>query len=52
MDVCVIERGGKGGRYRNKVIEEVQEFKYLSFILNRKGNYKEHVRELCRKKRD
>lgn len=32
-----------------KKVEEVQEYKYLGFIFNRKGNYVDHIKELCRK---
>ncbi|XP_011705265.1 PREDICTED: uncharacterized protein LOC105460512, partial [Wasmannia auropunctata] len=34
-----------------KTIEEVQEFKYLGFMINNKGNYKEHIKEMRRKSR-
>lgn len=34
-----------------KEIEKVQEFKYLGFVINNKGNYKEHIKELNRKGR-
>jgi len=47
---------GKGGKEKKvnwywggKEIEEVQSFKYLGFTFNRKGNYKEHIKELVRK---
>jgi len=30
------------------VIEEVQVFKYLGFVLSNKGNYIEHMKELVR----
>jgi len=39
-----LEMGGKE-------IEEVQNFKYLGFIFNRKRDYKEHITELARKGR-
>lgn len=32
-----------------KKVEEVQEYKYLDFIFNRKGNYVDHIKEICRK---
>jgi len=34
-----------------KIIEEIQTFKYLSFVLNRKGNYREQIKELVKKRR-
>lgn len=33
-------------QWGGKEIEEVQEFKYLGFVLSNKGNYKEHMKEL------
>lgn len=33
-------------KWRNKVTEEVESFKYLEFTFNRNGNYKEHIKEL------
>jgi len=41
----------KTWKWGGKRIEEVQTFKYLGFILNNKDNYKEHIKELCRKGR-
>jgi len=38
-------------KWKGKVIEEVQSFKYLGFTLNREGNFKEHLKELVRKGR-
>jgi len=38
-------------KWGDKRIEEVQTFKYLGFILNNKGNYKEHIKELYGKGR-
>jgi len=32
-------------------IEEVQGFKYLGFLLDREGGFKEHIKELARKGR-
>jgi len=32
-------------------IEEVQRFKYLGFVLNSCGNYKDHIKELEGKRR-
>jgi len=37
--------------WNKKEIEEVQEFKYLGFILNKNGNCKDQIRELRRKGR-
>lgn len=34
-----------------KKVEEVQEYKYLDFIFNRKGNYVDHIKEICRKEK-
>lgn len=34
-----------------KDIEEVQKFKYLGFVFNRKGDYKDYIKELTRKGR-
>lgn len=39
-------------KWGKKSIKEVQEFKYLGFTLSRKGDYKEHIRELGRRGRD
>jgi len=38
-------------KWKGKNIEEVQNFKYLGFILNKEGNYREHLKELTRKGR-
>jgi len=38
-------------KWNEKIIEEVQDFKYLGFVLNSNGNYKEHIKELARKGR-
>jgi len=38
-------------KWKDREIEEVQEFKYLGFVLNSNGNYKEHIKELARKGR-
>jgi len=35
--------------WNKKEIEEIQEFKYLGFIINNRGNYEEHIKELVRK---
>lgn len=41
----------KGKLKQDKVnIEEVVSFKYLGFTFNRNGNYKEHIKELSRKR--
>jgi len=37
--------------WNSRVIEEVQEFKYLGFVISNKGKYKEHIKELSRKSR-
>lgn len=38
--------------WKGKQIEEVQEFKYLGFVLKRNGNYKNHIKkELSKKER-
>lgn len=42
---------GKGWKWRKIYLEEVQTCKYLSFTFNRKGNYKEHIKELRKKDR-
>lgn len=34
-----------------KIIEEVQEFIYLGFMINNKDNYKEHIKKMRRKGR-
>lgn len=34
-----------------KKVEEVQEYKYLDFIFNRKGNYVDHIKEIYRKEK-
>jgi len=48
-----IEKQRQKGKWmwNNRMIEEVQIFKYLGFILNNKGNYTEHIKELVRKGR-
>lgn len=38
-------------KWRKEYIEEVQTFKYLGFVFNKDGNYKDHIKELCRKGR-
>jgi len=35
-----------------KIIEKIQIFKYLSFVLNRKGNYREQIKVLAKKKKN
>jgi len=40
--------------WNKKIIEEVQEFKYLGFVTSnnyKESNYKEHIKELTRKGR-
>jgi len=34
--------------WNSSVIEEVQEFKYLGFVISNKGKYKEHIKELSK----
>lgn len=41
--------GQKGKRQRNKELDEVQKFKYLGFTLDRKADYKNHIKELSSK---
>jgi len=38
-------------KWRDERIEEVQTFKCLGFMFNRKGNFKEHIKELANKGR-
>jgi len=38
-------------KWKDEKIEEVQTFKYLGFMFNRKGNNKEHIKELINKGR-
>lgn len=38
-------------RWGKKSIEEVQKFKYLDFIFDKKGNYKDQIKELNKKGR-
>lgn len=46
------ERKKKKLIWKGKQIEEVQEFKYLGFVLKRNGNYKNHIKkELSKKER-
>lgn len=51
--VLVFNRKGKERKdrwnWKGKNIEEVQEFKYLGFVFNKNGNYKDHIKELIRK---
>ncbi|XP_071582471.1 uncharacterized protein [Temnothorax nylanderi] len=53
--VLVFNSKGKRGRmtwkWGEKIIEEVEMFKYLGFTFNRKGNYIDHIKELKRKGR-
>lgn len=44
-------RKKNGYIWREKIIEKVQEFKYLGFMISNKGSYKAHIKELCRKDR-
>lgn len=38
-------------RWCKEKIEEVNEFKYLGFTFNKKGNYEDHIKELGKKGR-
>lgn len=38
-------------KQKKEIIQEVQTIKYLGFIFNKDGNYKEHIKELSRKGR-
>lgn len=53
--VLIFNSNGKGDKekwkWKNREIEEVKSFKYLNFTFNRKGNCKDHIRELYRKGR-
>lgn len=51
MVVCNRKRGEKKQTWfwKDKSIEEVQEFKYLGFVISNKGKYREHIKELERK---
>jgi len=40
------KRKGKRNENGSKELEEVQEFKYLGFNLDRKGDYKRHIKEI------
>jgi len=52
--VLIFNRGNnekkESWKWRSKRIEKVQTFKYLGFMF-RKGNYKEHIKELTNKDR-
>jgi len=51
--VLVFNRRGNERKERwkwgNKEIEKIQNFKYLGFTFNRKGNYKDYIKELVKK---
>jgi len=54
--ILVFNRGNNEKKKRWKWreyerIEEMQTFKYLGFMFNRKDNYKEHIKELANKGR-
>jgi len=53
--ILVFNRGNnekkKRWKWRDERIEEVQTFKYLGFMFNRKSNYKQHIKELANKGR-
>lgn len=34
---------------RKEYIEEIETFKYLGFVFNRKGNYNDHIKGMSRK---
>lgn len=36
-------------QWKGKNIEEVETFKYLGFVFNRKGNYNDHIKGMSRK---
>lgn len=38
-------------KWKDKELKKVRSFKYLEFVLNRNGDYKEHVKDLCSKDR-
>lgn len=38
-------------KWKEKEIEEVKVFKYLGFVFNNKGNYKEHIKDISNKGR-
>jgi len=38
-------------KWKGRKVEEIQTFKYLGFMFNRMGNYKEHIKELVNKGR-
>jgi len=46
-----VEEKKEKWKWRGERIEKVQIFKYLGFMgyINRKGNYKEHIKELANK---
>lgn len=43
--------GREKWEWGKKEIEEVKNFKYLGFMFNRQENYKDDIKELCRKDR-
>lgn len=53
--VMIFNSRGKEGRvmwkWCRKKIEEIRKFKYLGFMFNREGNYKDHIQELHTKSR-
>lgn len=53
--VLVFNRGNRerkeSWKWRGKEIEEVNVFKYLGFVFNNKGNYKDHIRDISNKGR-
>jgi len=55
LKILVFNRGNnekkERWRWKDETIEKVQSFKYLGFIFSRRGNYKEHIKELANKGR-
>lgn len=47
--ILVFNRKGREKKdswnWEGKVLEEVQEFKYLGFVFNKNGNYKCHIKK-------
>jgi len=47
--MCLERKRKERWKWGNEELKEVQKFKYLSFNLNRKGDYKRHIKEIRRK---
>jgi len=45
----VREFGGYRMKWESKELEEMHEFKYLDFNLDKKGDYKRYIKEINRK---